>query len=488
MPDLLRGIRSTLSITFFSITIGTILGIMVGIGRLSRVPVIRHGSNIYVNCWRAIPVLVVMIWLFFSLPSLLNMGGNSRGMRISPSFAAIVALALYLSAMVGDLYLAGIKSIPINQIHASTLLGLSKTRIQTRIVIPQVMRNMMPALLGQYVSILLLSSLASVIAVDELLHQAQIIIARRYHHLEVYSAVALIYLAIALPLTILSNAVKHRSRRNLDAKNGDDVHTNNLPRKLNSSGYSGDTRIANLIQGSSLGICVEDVTVEGGKGRKIVEDITFSVQPGSVLSIIGPSGAGKTTLLKAIAGIVDLSRGVVSMSDGSKPKRGQIGMVFQGIHLWPHMTSLQNVREALIYYRNLDKSVATELAVKWLTLVGLRGKSESRPKRLSVGQAQRVAIARAMAVKPEILLLDEITSALDPELISEVLDIVKTLSNQGTTCVIVAHELPFVYELSDTVLFLDQGKVIDHGSPKEVFSGRHPRVNQFLNRHISWHL
>ncbi|MDR1731441.1 MAG: amino acid ABC transporter ATP-binding protein [Synergistaceae bacterium] len=233
---------------------------------------------------------------------------------------------------------------------------------------------------------------------------------------------------------------------------------------------------------------------------KVFEDVDLDVNAGEVVSIIGASGSGKTTLLRCInlletfqAGSIVLDGNAVGYRiAGQKRKRLperviarqrlMTGMVFQQFNLFPHMTALGNVTLGLIKVKKFSKSEAEKEATRWLERVGLGDKIHSRPSQLSGGQQQRVAIARAVAMNPKILLFDEPTSALDPELVGEVLNVIKQLAADGATMIIVTHEMRFAYEVSDRVVFMDKGKIAATGTPAEIFEERKSdRLKEFLS-------
>ena len=235
--------------------------------------------------------------------------------------------------------------------------------------------------------------------------------------------------------------------------------------------------------------------------NEVLKSITLSVQPGEVLCIVGPSGSGKSTFLRCINHLERVDAGRLSV-DGQlvgyrqhgdklyelKPKeaakqRREIGMVFQRFNLFPHMTALENVIEAPMRVKGIPKSQAVARAQELLTRVGLGNKGDHYPAHLSGGQQQRVAIARALAMEPKLMLFDEPTSALDPELVGEVLDVMKGLAASGMTMVVVTHEMGFAREVADELVFMDGGVVVEAGDPREVLSNpQHQRTQAFLSK------
>lgn len=217
----------------------------------------------------------------------------------------------------------------------------------------------------------------------------------------------------------------------------------------------------------------------------VLDGVSLNVKKGEIISVIGPSGSGKSTLLRCLNKIEEIDEGVIRI-DGdqlSKHNCSKLGMVFQNFNLFPHMSAIENVMEAPAIVKKMGKKEARELALRMLSDVGLQDKADSYPGQLSGGQKQRVAIARALAMKPEIILFDEPTSALDPELVGEVLGVIKKLAAEHMTMVIVTHEMAFAREISDRVIFMDKGKIVEEGTPKEMFENPdHPRVQAFLKR------
>jgi polar amino acid transport system ATP-binding protein len=237
--------------------------------------------------------------------------------------------------------------------------------------------------------------------------------------------------------------------------------------------------------------------------NKLFAGISLDVHAGEVVSIIGPSGSGKTTLLRCVNLLESYQDGSIVL-DGNEIgystvrgvrreqpernvalQRSMTGMVFQSFNLFPHMTALQNIMLGLQKVKGMSKEEASEVGIKWLTRVGLAEKFHSFPSQLSGGQQQRVAIARAIAMNPKIMLFDEATSALDPELVGEVLTVIKQLANDGATMVLVTHEMRFAHEVSDKVVFMERGKIVATGTPQEIFVERkHPRLAEFLSNFV----
>lgn len=228
---------------------------------------------------------------------------------------------------------------------------------------------------------------------------------------------------------------------------------------------------------------------------QVLKNVSLSLKKGEVISIIGPSGSGKSTLLRCISGLENMDNGLIEFNGitiaESKNKINsidainaykKIGMVFQNFNLFPHKTVLENIIEAPIVVNKTDKKEAIALAKKLLLKVGLLEKISSYPNTLSGGQKQRIAIARSLAMNPELILFDEPTSALDPELVSEVLKVIKDLAIEKISLVVVTHEMQFAKEISDRIIFMEDGEVIENSHPELLFSNpKNMRIKQFLN-------
>lgn len=220
----------------------------------------------------------------------------------------------------------------------------------------------------------------------------------------------------------------------------------------------------------------------------VLDDVTLSVNKGEVVVVVGPSGCGKSTLIRCINGLESIQNGKITLDNdvinpiqGKGKGRDKIGMVFQSYDLFPHKTILQNLTLAPVKVQKRKKAEVETEAIKLLKRVGLEDKKNSFPRQLSGGQKQRVAIVRALIMNPEVLLLDEITAALDPEMVREVLDVVLSLAKEGRTMIIVTHEMAFAKAVADRVVFIDGGKIVEEGRPQEFFSNpKTERLKRFL--------
>jgi len=232
-------------------------------------------------------------------------------------------------------------------------------------------------------------------------------------------------------------------------------------------------------------------------GLQVLKDISLSVEEGEVVSIIGPSGSGKSTLLRCATLLETMDGGeLIYMGETAaagepciyapKKQLKQIkkcfGLVFQSFHLFPHYTVMKNIIDAPVSVEKISKKEAEERAIKLLKQLGLEDKAQSYPYQLSGGQQQRVSIARALALQPRILFFDEPTSALDPELTIEVLKVIKELAKENMTMIIVTHEMQFAKEVSDRIIFMEQGVIQEQGTPEEIFASENTRVREFIGK------
>ncbi len=228
--------------------------------------------------------------------------------------------------------------------------------------------------------------------------------------------------------------------------------------------------------------------------HEVLKGINLKVRPSEVVVIVGPSGSGKSTLLRCINGLEHATSGRiliegVDITDSGvdiNAMRQKVGIVFQSFNLFPHLTVLRNITLAPVKVRKMKQEEAEEKAMQLLRRVGLEDKAHAYPSQLSGGQQQRVAIARALAMDPDIMLFDEVTSALDPELVKEVLDAMKDLARSGMTMLVVTHEMGFAREVGDRLIFMDEGEIVEEGKPVEIFTKpKSPRARDFFSKILS---
>ena len=237
---------------------------------------------------------------------------------------------------------------------------------------------------------------------------------------------------------------------------------------------------------------IETINLKKNFGRlEVLKGVSEKIYPGEVVTILGPSGSGKSTFLRCLNLLEEPTSGQVILegTDITDKKvnldqhRQKIGMVFQHFNVFPHLSVLENITITPILEKKVSKADAEEKAMKLLKMVGLDDKVNEYPRKLSGGQKQRLAIVRALAMEPDVMLFDEPTSALDPEMVKDVLDVIKKLADDGMTCVIVTHEMGFAKQVSDRVIFMDEGIIQEQGTPEEVFDHpKNPRTIEFLSK------
>ncbi len=264
-----------------------------------------------------------------------------------------------------------------------------------------------------------------------------------------------------------------------------------------------ETTVSPITEGPDIVVLARNVQ-KSFNGVQVLKGIDLEVHRGKVVAILGPSGSGKSTFLRCINHLEKMEAGSIQVDgvqigyvekDGkleeapysvTAKQRSRIGMVFQSFNLFPHMTVLENVMEVPVHVHGENPDIVRERALNLLARVGLAEKANEYPKRLSGGQQQRVSIARALCIKPDLLLFDEPTSALDPQLVGEVLGVIRQLADDGFTMVVVTHEIPFTREVADWVVFMADGVVVEQGKPKDVLV--HPskdRTKEFLKRYLA---
>lgn len=244
---------------------------------------------------------------------------------------------------------------------------------------------------------------------------------------------------------------------------------------------------------AKLKIDVHDLHKYYGK-NEVLKGISTKFYEGDVVCIIGPSGSGKSTFLRSLNLLEEVTKGQITVNgyDLTDPKtnvdlvRENIGMVFQHFNLFPHMSVLENIMFAPVEHKLMTREEAQKVGMELLEKVGLADKADANPNSLSGGQKQRVAIARGLAMNPDIMLFDEPTSALDPEMVGDVLNVMKELAEQGMTMIIVTHEMGFAKEVANKVLFIDDGQILESGTPEEFFGNpKNPRLKEFLSKVLS---
>ena len=514
----LVGLGRTLLLTAVGTALGFGLGAMLALGRVSGSPVVAATSFAYIWLFRSIPLIVLLLLLnnLGYLYETVRLGvpytditwaSWSTTQLITPFAAAVIGLTLNQAAYAAEIIRGGILSVDQGQLEAASALGLPRGRQTRRIVLPQAMRAILPGAFNEIISLAKGTSQVYIIALPELFYTVQVIYRRNLEVIPLLMVATAWYFVILTLLSLVQRSVERRFARGALRNPPPSALARFAPARPGRvpapSPLAERTAAAPLwastpVRGGTVEI--RRVSKSFGNGP-VLKDVTLSLPAGSVTAIIGPSGSGKSTLLRTINHLERVDGGLVSV-DGELVgyrragdvlhelrerevlrRRVDVGMVFQNFNLFPHLTALENVTEAPRAVKGLARAEADALARELLARVGLADKASAYPRQLSGGQQQRVAIARALALRPKVLLFDEPTSALDPELVGEVLDVIKELARSGTTLAVVTHEIGFAREVADQVVFMEAGEVLEVGPPAQVLGApKHPRTAAFLDK------
>jgi polar amino acid transport system permease protein len=522
----LVGLGRTLLLTALGAVLGFALGTLLALARVSRSPLLVAVSWTYIWIFRSIPLIVLLLILnnLGYLYETVTIGVPYTGINffswnttqlMTPFAAAVLGLTLNQAAFASEIVRGGILSVDQGQLEAAAALGLPRRRQASRIVLPQAMRSILPTAFNDIIGLAKGTSQVYILALPELFYTIQIIYRRNLEVIPLLMVATVWYLVILTALSIVQHHIeRHFSRgalRNPPPSLFATIYRTFLPRKplpeavgtVATTAVRPERSVPARAVSFQLGNRGGSVNIHGVSksfgSLKVLDDISLSIPAGSVTTILGQSGSGKSTLLRSINHLERVDEGFIAIDGelvGYRQKgdtlyelkereilkrRAEVGMVFQSFNLFPHLTALENIIEAPIAVRGISKEQAQTEARDLLARVGLAEKAGAYPRQLSGGQQQRVAIARALALRPKVLLFDEPTSPLDPELVNEVLDVIKELSRSGVTLIIVTHEIGFAREVSDRVVFMEQGRIIETGTPDQVFnSPEHPRTAEFL--------
>ncbi|KAB0644489.1 MULTISPECIES: amino acid ABC transporter permease/ATP-binding protein [Burkholderia cepacia complex] len=521
-PPVLSGLARTLVLTLLGAVFGFALGAFVALARLSRSRLLAASAWTFVWLFRSIPLIVLLLILN-------NIGYLYEHVRlgvpftdivwfdtpttdlISPFLAAVLGLTLNHAAFSAEVIRGGILAVDQGQLEAAAALGLPRGRQTTRIVLPQAMRAILPTAFNDLISLAKGTSMVYVLAMPELFYTVQVIYRRNLEVIPLLMVATVWYLIILTVLSAIQVQVERHYARGALRNPPPSALTFVLARigalwrraaarhATATATARGDDATAPLPSAGGE-VAVHNVSKQFGMQR-VLDNVSFVAPRGSVTAIIGPSGSGKSTLLRTINHLERVDDGFIDIDDeliGYRrdgdvlhelkerdvlKRRRAVGMVFQNFNLFPHLTVLENLVEAPVAVAGITREAAERTARTLLARVGLADKADAYPRQLSGGQQQRVAIARALALRPKVLLFDEPTSALDPELVNEVLDVIKELARSGTTLVIVTHEIGFAREVADNVLFMERGRIVESGPPAVVLDApAHPRTRAFLSR------
>ena len=504
------GAVMAVQITVLSMTIGLLLGLGLALMRLSSIRAVSGLAWFYIWFVRGTPQLLQLVFIFDALPLV--------GLKFDSFTTAVIGFSLNQAAFAGEILRGGILAVNPQQSIAAASLGMGPALTLRRIVLPQAMRAILPALANDTIGMIKMTSVASVIFVNELTFRAQQIVGQNFKFFTVFAGAALIYLLLTSVISLAQLGFElyfNPERRRRSAGETPARYLWSLvgagggrspPPAAAAAPRTGGTDLARFIAPPGDGdgragpfVACRDVWKAYG-GRDILKSLDIKVERGEVVVVIGPSGSGKSTLLRLINHLESVDKGEITVggehvgyrrAHGALrpiPNRARaraaagISMVFQQFNLFAHLTALENVIEAPIRVHGVPRQEAEDMGRALLALVGLGGHADRLPHHLSGGQQQRVAIARGLALKPRLMLFDEPTSALDPELVGEVLAVMRTLAAAGMTMIVVTHEIRFAREVADRVVFVDEGAVVEAGSPAEVLDRpRQERTRRFLS-------
>lgn len=513
----LVGLGRTLLLTALASVIGFLLGGVLAFARVSKSPLLSSLSWAYIWLLRSIPLIVLLLVLnnLGYLYATINVGVPFTNIlwaqfdtvqTLSPFAVALIGLSLNQAAFSSEIIRGGILSVDQGQHEAAAALGLTRWRQGIHIVLPQAMRAILPSGFNEIIGLAKATSIVYVLALPELFYTVQVIYRRNLEVIPLLMVATVWYLIIMIVLSSVQYFVEQHFAKGARRDAGPTAVDKALRFFRGSTANAGVTAPAIARKPLSIALSnsgegqVEVHGIDKSFGQhKVLDNVSVTIAPGEVIAIIGPSGAGKSTLLRTINHLERADAGVVSI-DGEligyerrghvlyelkepaiRRRRSAVGMVFQSFNLFPHLTALENIIEAPVSVGGVPREEAIADARDLLARVGLADKADAYPRHLSGGQQQRVAIARALALRPKVLLFDEPTSALDPELVGEVLDVIKELAQSGTTLIIVTHEIGFAREVADRVVFMEGGKVLEVAPPERLFTQpSHPRTREFI--------
>lgn len=519
MPYLHEGIELTLEVTALGLGGGLILGLILAGMQLSRFWPLAAIARTYTVIFRGTPLILQMVFAYDALPHI--------GIKLPAVLAAGLALACNEAPFIAEMLRAGVLGVDRGQVTAGQALGMTPSILMRRVIAPQAIRTMIPAFGNEAVSALKNSSLASVVAVQELTLRSTQLASSTFDFFSIFFASGLLYLVLTATISVIQlfvewlldlDRAKGRQRKLADYLPWRRV---DLATKLElaeavaadpepSPAELADTpplaltreeraRRAATIARNNIAVEARDLTKSYGP-QKVLDGLDLTVRVGEVVALLGPSGSGKSTLLRCINHLENWDAGTVRVGGrrlgfGENGRRLSprdlanerasvgVGMVFQQFNLFAHLSARENIAGPLRWVHGMTRIDADRRAAELLDRVGLSHRADALPRHLSGGQQQRVAIARALAPNPSVLLLDEPTSALDPELVNEVLEVIRRLAiDDGLTMIISTHQVRFADEVADRVAFLSGGAIIEEGPAHEVLSNpRNPLTARFLS-------
>jgi polar amino acid transport system permease protein len=515
-PFLLQGAWLAVEIAALAMVGGAIMGLGLALLRISRLAPLRAIAWLYIWFVRGTPQLLQLVFIYDALPPL--------GITLDTFTTAVLGFALNEAAFSAEIIRGGILSVNRNQAIAANAFGMRPFLTLRRIILPQAMKAILPGMANDVISMIKGTSIASVIFVNELTFRSQQVVGQNFKFFTVFAAAGIIYLAMTSAVAIAQAVLERRFNLEIDRSAGRGSGFGSLFGFSLFKGPAQERKAPEVAPAQPARALVEPIRLDWIRkvtagpseatnkpfvtfrnvhksygSREVLRGIDLEVQKGEVVVIMGPSGSGKSTLLRLVNHLEALDWGEIQVEgkyvgyrmrdkilrpirDLAKARaEARIGMVFQHFNLFDHLTALENVMEApLRVYGEPPEKVRT-LALNLLASVGLSQHTDKLPHRLSGGQQQRVAIARALAISPRLMLFDEPTSALDPELVGDVLAVMRRLAEAGMTMLVVTHEVRFAQDVADRIVFMDEGLVVEQGTPAEVLRNpKQERTQRFL--------
>ena len=514
MPYLLQGIEVTLEVTALGLGGGLILGLILAWMQLSRFWWLSAFARGYTVIFRGTPLILQMVFAYDALPHI--------GIKLPAILAAGLALACNEAPFIAEMLRSGVLGVDRGQVTAGQALGMTPAVLMRRVIAPQAIRTMIPAFGNESVSALKNSSLASVIAVQELTLRSTQLASSTFDFFSIFFASGLLYLLLTGAVSLIQLFLEWRL--DLDRAKKDRTFADYLPwRRVELAAKAAPvldavpapdvvalapaptltrderTKRAVTIARNNIAVEVKDLRKSYGE-QAVLGGLDLTVRIGEVVALLGPSGSGKSTLLRCINHLESWDSGTVRVGgrrlgfrdDGkllsprdiaNERASVGVGMVFQQFNLFGHLTAKENIAGPLRWVHGMTNIDADRRARELLDRVGLSHRADALPRHLSGGQQQRVAIARALAPNPSVLLLDEPTSALDPELVNEVLEVIRRLAiDDGLTMIISTHQIRFADEVADRVAFLSGGAILEEGPAHQVLTNpKNPLTARFLS-------
>ena len=519
LPYLIEGIWFTVVVTTLGLAGGLILGLILAAMQLSRFWMLAAFARGYTVIFRGTPLILQMVFAYDALPQI--------GLKLSAIGAAGLALAANEAPFIAEMLRAGVLGVDRGQVLAGQALGMTPALLMRRIIAPQAIRTMIPAFGNETVSALKNSSLASVISVQELTLRSTQLASSTFDFFSIFFASGLIYLVLTTAVSVIQLFVERALDLDRATPQGRlaiflpwrrvDLSTKlklaeqtaapmapaqvppDLPVPLRATSRVDRAKHAAMVERNNVAVEVTDLRKKYGE-QTVLDGLGLTVRVGEVVALLGPSGSGKSTLLRCVNHLENWDSGTVrvggrrlGLREDGKPLSPReianerasvgVGMVFQQFNLFSHLTAKENVAGPLRWVHGMPRVDADRRARELLERVGLSHRADALPRHLSGGQQQRVAIARALAPNPSVLLLDEPTSALDPELVNEVLEVIRRLAiDDGLTMIISTHQIRFADDVADRVAFLSGGAILEEGPAHEVLTNpRNPVTARFLS-------